>query len=194
MSEVKAKKHRIAWCITGAGDKIAEIIDTMKTFQTQAAGTAEIDVYVSKNAETMLKFYNLEAPLKAAFAKVNVEVNSNVPFLAGIIQSGRYDFQLIMPASSNSVAKIVNGIGDTLITNTAIMALKAYVPVWVMPVDYKEAEIYTKLPNGKNLKLRVRKQEADQVRTLMATEDVRVFENPQKVHEALQEWLKTIKQ
>jgi archaeoflavoprotein AfpA len=194
MSEVKPKKHRIAWCITGAGDKIKEIIDTMKTFKQESEGTAEIDVYVSKNAETMLKFYNLEAEFKAGFSKVAVEANSNVPFLAGIIQSGRYDFQLIMPASSNTVAKIVNGIGDTLVTNTAIMALKAYVQVWVMPVDYKEAEIYTRLPNGKDLKLRVRKQEADQVRTLMATEDVRVFENPQKVHEALLEWLASIKQ
>ena len=33
------------------------------------------------------------------------------------------------------------------------------------------------------MKLRVRKEEADQVRKLMATEDVRVFENPAAVRE-----------
>jgi archaeoflavoprotein AfpA len=194
MSEVKVKKHRIAWGITGAGDKIKEIIDTMKQFKQESEGAVEIEVFVSKAAETMLKFYQLENELKASFAKVSVEANANSPFLAGIVQSGRYDFMLIFPASSNSVAKIVNGIGDTLITNSAIMALKAYVPVWVMPVDYKEAVIYTKLPNGKEMKLRVRKEEAEQVRKLMATEDVHVFENPAKVHEALLDWLKTVKQ
>ena len=61
-----------------------------------------------------------------------------------------------------------------------------------MPVDFKENVIYTKLPNGKEMKLRVRKEEADQVRKLEATEDVHVFENPQKVREAFLNWLKTV--
>jgi flavoprotein len=99
-----------------------------------------------------------------------------------------------MPASSNTVAKLVNGIGDTLLTNSALMSLKAFVPVWVMPVDYKESVISTKLPNGKEMKLRVRKEEADQVRRLEQTEDVRVFENPQKVREGFLEWVKTLRQ
>ena len=73
------------------------------------------------------------------------------------------------------------------------MSLKAFVPVWVMPVDYKESIVYTKLPNGKEMKLRVRKEEADQVRKLEQTEDVRVFENPAKVREGFLEWLKTVK-
>ena len=116
------------------------------------------------------------------------------PFLAGMVQSRKYEFLLIMPASSNTVAKLVNGIGDTLLTNSALMSLKAFVPVWVMPVDYKESVISTKLPNGKEMKLRVRKEEADQVRRLEQTEDVRVFENPQKVREGFLEWVKTLRQ
>jgi len=59
LSEVKPKKIKIAWGITGAGDKIAEIIETMKQLQNETAGKVEFEVYVSKNAETMLKFYNL---------------------------------------------------------------------------------------------------------------------------------------
>jgi len=192
MSEVKAKKTKIAWGITGAGDKIEEIVTMMKELKTELADKVEFDVYISKNAETMLKFYRLDEEIKKAFLKVWVEANSNSPFLAGTVQSGKYAFLLIMPASSNTVAKIVNSISDTLITNSALMALKAFVPVWIMPVDYKESIIYTKLPNGKDLKLRVRKEEAEQVRKLMATEDVRVFENPPKVKEALLEWAKTL--
>lgn len=193
MAEVKVKKRKVAWGITGAGDKIQEIIETMKDLKKQSEDILEIDVYISKAGETMLKFYRLDEELKNNFTKVTVEMNSNTPFLAGMVQSGKYEFLLIMPASSNTVAKLVNGIGDTLLTNSALMSLKAFVPVWVMPVDYKESIIYTKLPNGKEMKLRVRKEEADQVRKLEQTEDVRVFENPAKVREGFLEWLKTIK-
>lgn len=192
MSEVKPKKIKIAWGITGAGDKIAEIVETMKKLQQETADKVDFDVYISKNAETMLKFYNLFEEVKKSFPKVWVEVNSNSPFLAGIVQSQKYAFLLIMPASSNTVAKIVNSISDTLLTNAALMALKAFVPVWIMPVDYKESIIYTKLPNGKDLKLRVRKEEAEQVRKLIATEDVKVFENPAEVKAGFLEWLSKI--
>lgn len=190
----KVKKRKIAWGITGAGDKIQEVIDTMKQFKKESEDALDIDVYLSKAADTMLKFYRLDADLKQAFNKVTVELNSNAPFLAGLVQSRKYEFLLIAPASSNTVAKIVNSISDTLLTNAALMSLKAFVPVWIMPVDFKESVISTKLPNGKEMKLRVRKEEADQVRKLEQTEDVHVFENPQKMHEALLKWLQSVKQ
>jgi len=193
MTENVVKKKKVAWGITGAGDKIAEILEVMKDVKKQSEDMVGIDVYVSKAADMVLKFYRLEDELRKNFAKVTVETNSNAPFLAGMMQSGKYEFLLILPASSNSVAKIVNGIGDTLITNSAIMSLKAFVPIWVMPVDYKESVISTKLPNGKDMKIRVRKQEADQVRRLEQTEDVHVFENPQKVHQAFLDWVKTLR-
>jgi archaeoflavoprotein AfpA len=193
MAEVKVKKLKVAWGITGAGDKIAEIIEVMKDLKKQSEDTLEIDVYISKAGETMLKFYRLDEELKKSFAKVVVELNSNLPFLAGMMQNHKYEFLLIMPASSNTVAKLVNSIGDTMLTNSALMSLKAFVPVWIMPVDYKESVILTKLPNGKEMKIRVRKEEAEQVRRLEGTEDVRVFENPAKVREGFLEWLKTVK-
>ena len=192
MTEAKVKKIKVAWGITGAGDKIAEIIETMKDLKKKSEGIVEIHVFLSKAAEIMLKFYRLDDDLRQNFPKVTVESNSNSPFLAGMMQSHKYEFLLIFPASSNTVAKIVNSISDTLLTNSALMSLKAFVPVWIMPVDFKENVIYTKLPNGKEMKLRVRKEEADQVRKLEAMEDVHVFENPQKVREAFLNWLKTV--
>ena len=192
MVESKVKKRKVAWGITGAGDKIAEIIEVMKDLKKQSEDVVEIDVFLSKAAETMLKFYRLDDDLRQNFAKITVELNSNSPFLAGMVQSHKYEFLLIAPASSNTVAKIVNSISDTLLTNSALMSLKAFVPVWIMPVDFKESIIYTKLPNGKEMKLRVRKEEADQVRKLEAMEDVHVFENPAKMREGFLEWLKTV--
>ena len=193
MAEVKIKKRKIAWGITGAGDKIAEILEVMKDLRNQSKDVVEIEVFLSKAADTMLKFYRLEDDLKQSFAKVTVESNSNSPFLAAWLQIRKYEFLLIAPASSNTVAKLVNGIGDTLLTNSAIMSLKAFVPVYILPTDYKESVVYTKLPNGKEMKLRVRKEEAEQVRRLERMEDVHVFENPQKMRESFLEWLENVK-
>ena len=190
---VKVKKPKVAWGITGAGDKIAEIVDTMKELKKLSEDKVEIDVYISKAAETMLKFYRLDEDIKKSFSKVMVEVNANSPFLAAWMQSGKYQFLLIAPCSSNSVAKIVNSISDTMLTNAALMALKAFQQVWILPTDYRESVVSTILPNGKEMKLRVRKEEADQVRKLEATEDVHVFGSPQKMKEGFLEWLKTAK-
>ena len=190
---VKVKKRKVAWGITGGGDKIAEIIDVMKDLKKQSEDVVEIEVFLSKAADTVLKFYRLEDDLKQNFQKVQLEINSNSPFLAAWMQMRKYEFLLIAPASSNTVAKIANGIGDTLLSNAAIMSLKAFVPVYILPTDYKESTVYTKLPNGKEMKLRVRKEEADQVRKLESMEDVHVLESPQKMREVFLEWLKTIK-
>ena len=188
----EVKKRKVAWGITGAGDKIAEIIDVMKDLKKQSESVVEIQVFLSKAADIVLKYYKLEDELKQNFSKVQVEVNSNSPFLAAWMQMRKYEFLLIAPASSNTVAKIANGIGDTLLTNAAIMSLKAFVPVYILPTDYKESIVYTKLPNGKEMKLRVRKEEADQVRKLEGMEDVHVLESPQKMREVFLDWLKTV--
>jgi archaeoflavoprotein AfpA len=189
----KTKKRKVAWGITGAGDKIAEIFEIMKDLKKQSEDAVEIHVFLSKAADTMLKFYRLEDELKKNFPKVQVELNANSPFLAAWLQSGKYEFLLIAPASSNTVAKIANGIGDTMLTNSAIMSLKAFRPVYILPTDYRESTVITKLPNGKEMKLRVRKEEADQVRKLEKMEDVHVLENPQKMRETFLDWLKTLK-
>jgi len=184
--ESEVKKRKVAWGITGAGDKIAEFIKVMKEIQKEYADEVEIQVFLSKAADLVLNYYRLEDDLKQSFANVRVELNSNAPFLAAWMQMRKYEFLLIAPATSNTVAKIANGIGDTMLTNATIMSLKAFVPVYVAPTDYKEGTVYTKLPNGKEMKLRVRKEEVAQVKKLRQMEDVFVLEDPQKIREPFQ--------
>ncbi len=184
----EVKKRKVAWGIAGAGDKIEEFIAVMKEIQKEYADTVEIQVFLSKAADLVIKYYNLEADLKQNFPKVTVELNSNTPFLAAWMQMRKYEFLLIAPATSNTVAKIANSIGDTLLTNAAIMSLKAFVPVYIAPTDYKEGTVYTKLPNGKEMKLRVRKEEVEQVKKLERMEDVFVLEGPQKICEVFKKW------
>jgi archaeoflavoprotein AfpA len=186
--QVKVKKRKVAWGITGAGDKIADFIEIMKEIQKEYADTVEIQVFLSKAADLVLKYYNLETDLKQNFQKVSVELNSNAPFLAAWMQMRKYEFLLIAPATSNTVAKIANSIGDTLLTNAAIMSLKAFVPVYIAPTDYREGTVYTKLPNGKEMKLRVRKEEVKQVKKLERMEDIFVLEGPQKIRVVFEKW------
>ena len=170
------KKCKVAWGITGGGDRIAEIVKVMVELKNQYASEVDIHVFVSKSGETMLKFYRLFDVLKQEFSHFSVEVNANSPFLASWLQCGRYDFILVAPASSNSVAKIVNGIGDTLITNSVIMSLKAFGTVYVLPTDYKEGIIETVIPNGKPIRIQVRKEEAEQARKLGQMSGVHVID------------------
>ena len=186
----EVKKRKVAWGITGAGDKIAEFIEVMKLIQKDYAEIVEIQVFLSKAADQVLKYYRLEEDLKQNFSKVRVELNSNAPFLAAWMQMRKYEFLLIAPATSNTIAKIANGIGDTMLTNATIMSLKAFAPVYIAPTDYKEGTMYTKLPNGKEMKLRVRKEEVEQVKKLRRMEDLYVLEGPQKLREPFQKHFK----
>jgi flavoprotein len=108
--------------------------------------------------------------------------------LAAWMQMRKYEFLLIAPSTSNTVAKIALGIGDSMLTNAASMSLKAFVPVYIAPTDYEEKTVHTKLPNGKDMKLRIRKEDADNVRRLERMDDVHVLENPQKIPAVFKEW------
>jgi archaeoflavoprotein AfpA len=186
--QVKVKKRKVAWGITGGGDKIAEFLEVMKEIRKEYADIVEIQVFLSKAAEIVLKYYRLEDDLRKNFAKVRVELNSNTPFLAAWMQIRKYEFLLIAPATSNTVSKIANSIGDTLLTNATIMSLKAFMPVYIAPTDYKEGTVYTKLPNGKKMKLKVRKEEVQQVKKLERMENVFVLKGPQKIRQVFKKW------
>ena len=190
LDQNKFRRKKVAWGITGAGDKIAEFVEVMKDIQKEYYETVEIQVFLSKAAEIVLKYYNLEKELKQNFSKVRVEFNSNTPFLAAWMQMRKYEFLLIAPASSNTVAKIANGIGDTLLTNATIMSLKAFAPVYIAPTDFKEGTIYTKLPNGREMKLRVRKEETAQVKKLEKMDGVSIIKDPLIIQEVFKNWFR----
>ena len=147
-------KRRWAWGVSGSGDDIRGICEVMKSMLSDYPDV-DVRLYVSKAAEQVLTWYRLLDEMKNAF-KAQVESSSNTPFLAGELQSGRYDFLLLAPATSNTTAKIALGIGDTMLTNAVSMAAKAKVPVYILPCELGEGETTTTLPSGKELRLRAR--------------------------------------
>ena len=189
--ENENKKKRVAWGITGSGDRLIEVFDVMTQIKNNYQDKIRMTVYLSKAGDQVVKLYHLFKDLQENFDKSRVETNSNMPSLALQLQSGKIEFLLIAPATSNTVAKLANGIGDTLLTNSAIMAMKAFVPVYVMPCDYKEGVTVTQLPDGSEMKIRVRKEDVEHVKKLAAMDGVFILEKPEEISQVFQKHFKT---
>lgn len=177
----EASRRKIAWGITGSGDRIVETVEVMKRIQKAYEDVLDVRVFVSRAGEQVIKYYKLFNDLEKNFDKVWVEINANSPFLAGQLQVKRYEFLLLAPTTSNTVAKISLGLADTLLSNAAIMAQKAFVPTYIMPCDYKPGIITTILPDGSEMKLRIRKEDAEHVERLRQMDDITVIETPGEI-------------
>lgn len=177
----KGERRKIAWGITGSGEKIAETVAIMREMKEKYIEEFDIRVYISKAGDQVLKYYNLSNMLETFFDKTWTEINSNAPFLAGQIQLKEFEFLLIAPTTSNTVAKISLRIADTLLTNAAIMGQKTSTPIYIMPTDFREGIVTTKLPNGENLDINITKQDAYHVRNLESMRNTFVFENPDEI-------------
>jgi archaeoflavoprotein AfpA len=188
--EEKKKKRKVAWGITGSGDRLVETVEVMKEIRRQYHNEVDIIVYLSKAGDQVVKYYRLFNDLKENFDRIQVEINPNSPFLAGQLQLGKFDFLLIAPATSNTVAKISMGIADSLLCNAAIMGLKAFVPFYIMPSDYEEGMIVTKLPNGRDMKLRIRKEDVEHVKKLAGMDDVFILEKPEEIRQVFKKHFK----
>ncbi|MEW6011736.1 MAG: hypothetical protein CIT03_03510 [Methanobacterium sp.] len=180
-------KKRIAWGITGAGEKLPETFAIMKDIQEKYRDSLEIRVYISKSGDQVVKYYGIFRQLEKYFDNAWVEINANSPFLAGQIQMGKFDLLIISPCTSNTVAKISLRIADTLLTNAAIMGQKAGVPLYIMPSDFREGTITTKLPNGKDLELNITREDVEHVEKLSRMKNTQVFEHPEYIYKICEE-------
>ncbi|MCS3901830.1 archaeoflavoprotein AfpA [Methanococcus voltae] len=177
---------RIAWGITGCGDKIEEIVRTMIELKDEYP-SLEVHVYYSQNARMVLNLYNLIDLLKENFEKVLPEANSNAPFLPGKLQTGKYDAFLVAPVTANSTAKIAYGIADTLITNSVAQGAKARVPIYMYPPDNRLGEIDTIIPDGRAITLHLRDVDYKNVETIKKMEEIEVLDSVGEIKPALKE-------
>lgn len=188
---MKARKKKVAWGITGSGDKLRETVQIMKKIHEKHTDEYDIRIYISKAGNQVLKYYGIFKELKAEFKRIWIEINPNSPFLAGQIQLGQFEFLLIAPATSNTVAKISLRIADALLPNAAIMAQKAGVSVYILPSDLKEGVTITQLPNGRDLELTIRKEDVKHVKRLDKM-GVNVLETPQEIEAVFKKHLSSL--
>ncbi|MFW9794809.1 MAG: archaeoflavoprotein AfpA [Candidatus Thorarchaeota archaeon] len=180
---------RIVWGITGSGDHIQEIIKIMKKLEDNP--DHRVTVIVSKAGEQMLRWYGLWDELNESFRKVMKESNSNVPFIAGPLQLGKYDVLVVVPLTANSTAKIAHGIADTLVTNAVAQTLKGDTPVMLYPVDQFDETIEALGPKGEKFTIRPRIVDLENVQRLRVMERVTILQSPLEIPAQIESILKS---
>ena len=176
-------RSRFAWCITGSGHYLEESI-------ALAARLPALDLFLSDAAEEVLPIYKL--PLDElrprfgpGFRLLRDKTASAVP--VGMLYDDVYHTVVIAPATSNTVAKCVAGISDTLPTNMFAQAGKLGIPSIVFACD-TEPVVVTKSPHDW-VTLRPRRIELDNVERLRGIEYCQVVRSPDALESALQQRL-----
>jgi dihydromethanopterin reductase (acceptor) len=153
-------KPRLAWAMTGSGHYIKECVDFLLTLDA-------VDLYLSQAAEEVLKMYNIDlSELRAKMPVYRDKAASSPP--VGHFYKGYYHTFVMAPVTSNTMAKCVLGIADTLVSNLYAQAGKCRIPSIVYPCDIAP-EMETTAPSGKVM---VYPRRID----LAATEKLREFE------------------
>lgn len=133
-------KPRLAWAVTGSGHYIEECLDFL-------LGLPDVDLYISLAGEEVLRMYGID--LREIRQKVSIyrDKAASAPPV-GLFYKGYYHTFVMAPATSNTIAKCVLGIADTLVTNLYSQAGKCRVPSIVYPCDIAP-EMETTAPGGK---------------------------------------------
>lgn len=173
------KLFRLAWGITGAGDLLPETFEVMK--ELQATGTMKITAILSIAAVQVVKIYRLWDSLEIIADKILIEKNANSPFVVGALQTGKYDTLLVAPVTGNSVAKIVHGISDSLLTNVVSMTNRTKTKIYLLPVEREGNEVNTTLPDGSKLELLTRDLDASNTEKLRNMKGITVFDSPEEI-------------
>jgi len=136
---VKSEASGVAWLLTGSGHYLKECMEIVSRLPA-------VDLFLSEAAAEVLKMYGYDlAALRRGMKVFRDNTASSVPvtFLYG----GDYHTVVIGPASSNTVAKCVAGISDTLATNIYAQAGKCRIPSIVFACDTAPALI-SEAPGG----------------------------------------------
>ena len=175
------KVERIAWGITGSADQMLETYSVMVNIKERTG--IEPMVFVSKEGETVMKWYRLWDKIQKDFPDFKVETGPNSPFVAGPLQMGHYDLLLIAPATANTVAKIVCGIADTLVTNAVSQTAKGETPIFILPADRRRGTVKALAPSGKTFSLNMRKVDVENSEKLATMENITVLESAYDIYD-----------
>jgi dihydromethanopterin reductase (acceptor) len=133
-------KPRLAWAITGSGHYIEECLDFLMTLNN-------VDLYLSQAGEEVLLMYGISLNEIRKKMPVYRDKTASAPPV-GHFYKGYYHTFVMAPTTSNTIAKCVLGIADSLVTNLYSQAGKCRVPSIVYPCDIAP-EMETTAPGGK---------------------------------------------
>ena len=157
--------QRFAWGLTGSGHYLQECIERILALQ------GEVDLFLSRAVEEVLHMYGFDTRIKdAGIRSFRDSTASAVP--VGQLYRGEYHTFVLAPATSNTVAKCVAGISDTLVTNMYAQSGKCRIPSIVFACD-TEPVVVTPAP-GRMVTVYPRRIDLDCVDRLGRFEDTEV--------------------
>lgn len=166
---------RLAWAMTGSGHYIEECLALLMTLD-------HVDLYISQAGEEVLKMYGLKLDDIRAKMPVYRDKAASAPPV-GLFYKGYYHTLVMAPTTSNTIAKCVLGIADTLVTNLYSQAGKCRVPSIVYPCDIAPA-METTAPGGKVM-VYPRKIDLEGTAKIRTFEYTEVVESVEELHAAL---------
>ena len=173
-------KPRLAWAITGSGHYIEECLDFLLTLD-------DVDLYLSQAAEEVIKMYGYNLnDIREKMPVYRDKTASSPP--VGHFYKGYYHTFVMAPATSNTVAKCVLGIADSLVTNLYSQAGKCRVPSIVYPCDIAP-EMETTAPGDKKVMVYPRKIDLEGTSKLSTFEYTTVVESVDDLIVAVKERL-----
>src|SRR3984893_6136824 len=134
----RIKTPRWGWALTGSGHFFKECLAMIGELD-------DVDLFVSRAAAEVVRMYKQEFKLPKS-ARVFRDTAASAPPVGGFYY-GVYHTLVVAPATSNTVAKCVLGISDTLVTNVFAQAGKCRVPAIVFACD-TAPELETEAPKG----------------------------------------------
>jgi dihydromethanopterin reductase (acceptor) len=170
----KVKTPRWGWALTGSGHFFKECL-------RMVGGLGEVDLFVSKAASEVVRMYRQELKLPKNARIFRDTTASAAP--VGLFYYSVYHTLILAPATSNTVAKCVFGISDTLVTNVFAQAGKCRVPVIVFACD-TAPELETEAPKGM-VKVYPRDIDLQNTARLKSFDETRVVESLEDLEVAL---------
>jgi flavoprotein len=170
----KLKTPRWGWALTGSGHFFKECLALIGELE-------DVDLFVSRAAAEVVRMYRQELALPKS-ARIFRDTTASAPPV-GYFYYSVYHTLVLAPATSNTVAKCVFGISDTLVTNVFAQAGKCRVPAIVFACD-TAPELETEAPKG-TVKVYPRRIDLDNTERLKAFEATEVVETLEALQGAL---------
>jgi flavoprotein len=172
-------EKRLAWAITGSGHYLRESIEIIHTLEN-------VDLFLSKAAAEVLQQYGYKHNVGKVFQD---KTASSVP--VELFYQGCYHTLIIAPATSNTIAKMVYGISDTLVTNLYAQAGKTRVPSIIFACD-TAAELDSEAPRDNVVKVYPRKIDLDNIEKIKTFEATIVVDNMPNLNAQIQARLQAL--
>jgi dihydromethanopterin reductase (acceptor) len=182
--QARPDKPRLAWAVTGSGHYLDECLEIIRDLE-------DVDLFYSSAGEEVLRMYGHDPKAINKQGRVYRDRAASSPPV-GLFYRGDYHTLVVAPATSNTVAKMVLGLSDSLVSNVYAQAGKCGIPSIVLACD-TEPEMDTPAPD-RIVKVWPRKIDLEHTHKLATYEGTTVVENPEKLLSALKIRLDEVKE